>query len=131
MKDPFGEKMEDLMVDLDLLDIQKDIQSDLVAWWEIIGLIQKEWNLQYFESPSYIWESKLRSVWSSLKRWVKAGFKNPSHHKIKLQNDLATLQSHMKVDEVTPAFLSQAKELSMKFLNVARQEQEVWRLKSK
>ena len=73
----------------------------------ILSLIQEEWNLQYFGSPNYIWESKLRSMRSSLKRWIKEGFKNPNQHKIELQIDLATLQSRMEVDEVTPTFLSQ------------------------
>ena len=68
---------------------------------------------------------------SSLKRWIKEGFKNPNQHKIELQIDLATLQSCMEVDEVTPAFLSQEKEMNMKILSVARKVEEVWRLKSR
>ena len=57
---------------------------------------------------------------SALKRWVKEGFKNPNDHKIKLQSDLATLQSRMEVDEVTPAYLKQEKEMNIKILNVAK-----------
>ena len=72
---------------------------------KILGLIQREWNLQHYEPPNYIWESKLISLQYALKRWVKKGFKNPNNHKIKLQIDLATLQSRMEVDEVTPVYL--------------------------
>ena len=66
----------------------------------------------------------------ALNLWVKEGFKNPNNHKIKVQSDLATLQSHMEVDEVNPVFLSKEKELNMKILSVVRKVEEVWRLKS-
>ena len=66
----------------------------------------------------------------ALKRFVKAVFKTPIHLKIKFQTDLATLQFCMEIDEVTPTFFSQEKELNMKTLNVARQEEDVWILKS-
>ena len=93
-------------------------------------LIQGEWNLQHYESPNYSWESKLRSVRYSSKKWVKEDFKNPNSHKIKLQSDLAAIQSRMKANEVTPMNLKQGKELNTKILNASRKIKEVWRFKS-
>ena len=74
---------------------------------------------------------KTQILRSALKSWVKVVFKNPSHLKIKFQTELATLHSRMENDEVTSMFFSQEKEMNMKILNAARQEEEVWRFKSR
>ena len=83
-------------------------------------LIQREWNLQHFRSRSYFWESKLRTVRATLNKWVKEGFESPNKHKIKLQGELATMQSRMEVDEVNPTHLKQEKELNIRILNDGR-----------
>ena len=64
-------------------------------------LIQREWNLQHFGSPSYIWESKLRTMRAALKKWVKEGFEDPNKQKINLQRELGTMESIMEVEEVS------------------------------
>ena len=83
-------------------------------------LIQREWNIQHDKSPSYIWESKLRSARAALKKWVKEYFENPNKKKIKLQSELAAMQSRMEVDEVNPTHLKQEKELNIRILNDGR-----------
>ena len=67
---------------------------------KIMELIQREWNLQHFVSPSYIWESKLRTVRAALKKWVKEGFEDPNKQKINLQRNLIAMHLKMEVEEV-------------------------------
>ena len=98
---------------------------------KILDLIQREWNLQHYGSLSYIWESKLRSARAALKKWVKEYFENPNKKKIKLQSELAAMQSRMEVGEMAPTHLKQEKELCTKILNAARKIEEVWRIKSR
>ena len=69
-------------------------------------------------------------MWSTLNKWVKEDFENPNKQKIKLQSEFATMQSRMEVEEVYPAHLKQEKELKIIILKVARQIEEVWRIKS-
>ena len=76
-------------------------------------LIQREWNLQHFGSPNYIWESKLRLVRETLKKWVKEGFENPNKQKIILQSDLAAMHLRMEVEEVFIEHLKQEKDMNI------------------
>ena len=64
---------------------------------------------------------------STIKKWIKTGCKNPSNLKTRLQTDLAAL---METKEVTHTLLIQEKELNLKILNAAKEEEEL-RVKSR
>ena len=53
---------------------------------KIMELIQREWKLQHFGSPNYIWESNLRAIRSSLKKWESTSYSEPTIAKKKTFN---------------------------------------------
>ena len=83
-------------------------------------LIQREWNLQHFGSPSYIWESKLRTVRAALKKCMKEGFEDLNKQKINLQREIAAMQFRLEVEEMSTEQLKQEREMNIRILKVAR-----------
>ena len=71
-------------------------------------------------SLRYIWDSKLKEVWYSLKKWEKSSFKGTTLQKNKIQEELTTLQRKMEREKVTTQSLKQEKEMNMRILKVVR-----------
>lgn len=196
--DPFGERLEDLLVDLDLIDIPLKnakytwnnrrcgaghiaaridrflvcsafFQSDLLInsysipcassdhnpiglsiappenlgpipfrfnhlWINTPGfldIVKNTWNKNFPGSPSFIWESKLRVVKIELKKWAKTSYKNPSSTRLIFQSKLSSLHQKMDNEEITTSILSHEKNIELDILRAAKQEEEIWRIKSR
>lgn len=98
---------------------------------DFLVIVKQAWSTNFFGPPSFIWESKLKCVKKNLKDWAKKSFKSPFNSKLALQNDLRNLQDIMEKEDITPALIDKEKNLELKILKVARQEEETWRLKSR
>ena len=96
-----------------------------------LELISIARNQSFSRSPSFIWESKLQSIHSSLKKWAATYFSKPSKLKTNLQSDLTILHTKMEKEEITHEILTHEKTLNGEILKATRNEEESLRIKSR
>ena len=74
---------------------------------EVKQEVEKIWKQKISGSPSYIWETKLKTTRVRVKDWAKANYKEPQREKEELQQELAKIQEEMENKDNTTE--SQAK----------------------
>ena len=103
----------------------------MVEQCQNLDIIHTAWNFTLSGSPSYVWESKLSVVRSSMKKWAATSYSEPTIAKKSLQSRRDTLHSKMEAEEITPETLAKEKTLNCEILIAAKQEKETLRIKSR
>jgi hypothetical protein len=73
----------------------------------ISPLIQKVWSSPFSGSPNYIWESKLKTIKTTLKDWLKASY-IPLHQEGQEKVEIMSrIQQQLEEEEVTYSLMNQ------------------------
>ena len=64
-------------------------------------LISHVWSQFIVDSPSYVWEQKLKLTKTALKSWIKAPLQNPTRFRVDIVQALAEIQLSMENNELS------------------------------
>jgi len=95
-----------------------------------MDIIKQSWKEQVWDSPTYVWEEKLRKTKINLKPWAKKHLNPPSIEKKETIQQLQSLYQKLEESQVTEEDIVQERKLTSILHKVNRQEEEQWRLKS-
>ena len=89
------------------------------------------WSLLVDDSPSYVWEHKLKHIKIALKSWIKKPVSTPYSHRKESVQALEEIQFNMEDLEITkPLLMKEHSAQNSSFLSF-RQEEEQLQLKSR
>eukprot|EP00253_Pinus_taeda_P027574 PITA_27574 len=140
VRDPAREWVEDLMLGWELEDIKptsgkftwsnKRIQFIMLQHEGFQEMVSNAWNRPVQCSPFYVWEEKLRGLKRRLKEWART-LKTPSSKRKVALDSLATHQLSLENYVVTQDLLQREVDLQKDFHKASREEEELWRQKSR
>ena len=84
-----------------------------------------------WDSPTYVWEEKLRKTKTNLKPWAKKHFNPLSIEKKETIQQLQSLYQKLEESQVTEEDIVQERKLTSILHKVNKWEEEQWRLKSR
>eukprot|EP00253_Pinus_taeda_P015500 PITA_15500 len=93
-------------------------------------MVSEAWNRPVQGSPFYVWEEKLRGLKRRLKEWART-LKSPSSKRKVALDSLAAHQLSLENSVVTQDLLQREIDLQKYFHKASREEEELWRQKSR
>eukprot|EP00253_Pinus_taeda_P010428 PITA_10428 len=93
-------------------------------------VVDKDWSIMVTESPSFVWEQKIKETTAALKEWVKTPPNTFTTHRKETVQQLADLQWEMEDKDITTHELEKEQIAQIPSFSSFRKEEEFWRLKS-
>lgn len=96
------------------------------AYWVqakgVAELVKQAWYLPIQGSPMFTWESNLKNVKQTLRKWLKDTCQPPSQKSKQLEEHYRSIEE-VKVEE---RHMQKEKELTHQLFSVSRQEENLW-----